>query len=94
MNDQASRVVSPEEYIRDLEDRASKELFDPRQYTFDSNVKYLNDLVQSSKMYASNHDYDNAYIGFRRFQIVLNCLAKHQLYDPGDSRIQTLNTVG
>ena len=93
MSYQASCVLSPEKYINNLEDSANKDLFDPRQFTFDSNVKYLADLVQTAKEYALNNDHDNAYIGFRRFQIILSCLEKHQLYDPEDSRIQMLNTV-
>ena len=93
MSYQASFVLSPEKYINNLEESANKDLFDPRQFTFDSNVKYLADLVQKAKGYAMNNDYDNAYIGFRRFQIILSCLEKHQLYDPEDSRIQTLNMV-
>ena len=36
MSYQASCVLSPEKYINNLEDSANKDLFDPRQFTFDS----------------------------------------------------------
>lgn len=85
--------TNPEEYISRLEEYANQNLFDPSRFSFDSNLEYLNQLVLIAKDCAKNDKMEDAYIGFRRYQIVLNILQKHNLYDPNDPRIESLNRV-
>ena len=68
---------SPEECISQLEDIANKDLFDPSQYTFDANLKYLDSLIKMSKECSLKGNLEDGYIGFRRFQIVLSLSLIH-----------------
>ena len=86
-------MTTPEEYISCLEDVANKDMFNPSQYPFDTILQYLDQLIDMSKKCAAERKYEDAYIGFRRFQIVLNSLQIYNLYNPEDPRIQQLNSV-
>ena len=86
-------LTTPEDYISRLEEYANQNLFDPSRFSFDSNLEYLNQLIAIARDCATNGKIEDAYIGFRRYQIVLNILQKHNLYDPNDQRIKTLNIV-
>ena len=86
-------LTTPEDYITRLEEYANQDLFDPSRFSFDSNLEYLDQLIDIAKKCAQSGKYEDAYIGFRRYQIVLNILQKHNLYDPNDQRIKTLNIV-
>ena len=88
-----NQFVKPEEYVSKLEDIANKDMFDPRRYSFDAILQYLDQLIQVAKGCTLKNNLNDGYIGFRRFQIVLNCLQQHNLYNPEDKRIQSLNTV-
>ncbi|KAK8791555.1 hypothetical protein WA588_001560, partial [Blastocystis sp. NMH] len=68
------------------------DMFDPRRFSFDAILQYLDQLIQVAKGCTLKNNLNDGYIGFRRFQIVLNCLQQHNLYDPEDTRIQSLNT--
>lgn len=88
-----NQFVTPEEYISKLEDIANKDMFDPRRFSFDAILQYLDQLIQVAKGCTLKNNLNDGYIGFRRFQIVLNCLQQHNLYNPEDKRIQSLNIV-
>ena len=93
MNNTLVYLTTPEDYISRLEDYANQNLFDPSCFSFDSNLEYLNQLLEIAKDCAAKDKIEDAYIGFRRYQIVLTILQKHNLYDPNDARIRTLNIV-
>lgn len=92
--DESGYMRSAEEYMSRLEEMAKKDLFDPSQYTFDANIKYLDSLIKMSKECSLKGNLEDGYIGFRRFQIVLSCLQQHNLYDPEDPHLKQLNMVG
>ena len=93
MTDNLVFMTTPDEYISRLEDIANKDMFNPSDYSFDTLLKYLDNLIAMSKKCAMEKQFEDAYIGFRRFQIVLNSLQMHNLYNSEDERIQNLNSV-
>ena len=93
MTDNLVFMTTPDEYISRLEDVANKDMFNPSDYSFDTLLKYLDNLIAMSKKCAMEKHFEDAYIGFRRFQIVLNSLQMHNLYNAEDERIQNLNSV-
>lgn len=82
-----------EDYITVLEDRAGRDMYDPSKYTFQQNKQYLDTLVSQSKEKAQNKQYDDAYVGFRRFQILLSILQQRNLFSNDDSLIIKYNEV-
>lgn len=93
MTDNLVFMTTPDEYISRLEDIANKDMFNPSDYSFDKLLQYLDNLIAMSKKCALEKKFEDAYIGFRRFQIVLNSLQMHNLYNSEDERIQNLNSV-
>lgn len=86
-------VAQAEEYISRLEDQAGENLFDPRNYTFNQNLDYLEQLIAQSKEKLTQKQFDKAYVGFRRFQIVLSHFQRYNFFGNDTDQINKYNNV-
>lgn len=86
-------ISATEEYISKLEDRAGRDMYDPCKFSLAQNMEYLDNLILSAREKANQKQYDEAYIGFRRFQIVLSIVQQHGLFSEDDQQIMKYNEV-
>lgn len=86
-----NRVI--EEHFSKLEDQAGRDLYDPSKLTVTQNKEFLDNLIIKAKEKTKSKEYDEAYVCFRRFQILINIIQQRGLFDNNNEEIIYYSSV-
>lgn len=80
-------------HFSQLEDQAGRDLYDPSRLNVSQNKEFLDNLMIKAKDLVKQKNYDDAFICFRRYQILLNIIQQLRLFDNNSDEIVKYNEV-